>query len=95
MVPLNQLAFSRPDFSSWITVNDTSSGGGFIDIAYVNNQFFALHDLGYLVIVDIDGSHPPKIIWVAMSPRWSMRPPFLVESCGDLWRFTNTRLAMI
>ncbi|XP_073121911.1 F-box protein At2g17036-like [Henckelia pumila] len=68
--PLNQLAFSRPGFSSWITVNATSPGGGFRDIAYVNNH--------------IDGPHPPKIIWVAMSPWWSLSPPFLVESCGDL-----------
>lgn len=89
--PLNQLAYCRPGYSSWKSIKE-ASGGGFIDVACVRDQIFALNSMGLLLVIDIDiqtasnTSFQQRANHVASSlPQWDWDQLFLVESSGNLW----------
>ncbi|KAA8517262.1 hypothetical protein F0562_017555 [Nyssa sinensis] len=81
----NSLAFARPGYDSWVTV-ETSSPFVFRDVVLFEGQIFAICDAGTLVAVEIDGSGPPRAIQFAAPPTghcpWNQI--YLVESLGDL-----------
>lgn len=81
--PLRQLAFTRPGYASWITVEE-SFQYRIMDVAFFNDQIFALSATGTLLAVDIN-SQLPEIMHTAPPPHlWAREQVFLVESLGDL-----------
>ncbi|KAH6779609.1 hypothetical protein C2S52_010846 [Perilla frutescens var. hirtella] len=90
--PLKQLALCRPGYSSWRSIKEANHAG-FIDVACLKDQIFALRDMGTLVVVDIEslavvdvnGQRHPQHVALSLLPQWDWEQLFLVESCGDLW----------
>ncbi|XP_027123252.1 probable F-box protein At4g22060 [Coffea arabica] len=81
--PLRQLAFTKPGYASWITVEE-SFQYRIMDVACLNDQIFAISATGTLLVVDIN-SHLPVIEHIAAPPHeWARDQIFLVESFGEL-----------
>ncbi|PSS15736.1 F-box protein [Actinidia chinensis var. chinensis] len=82
--PYKDLAFSRPGYSSWVNVED-SSNYRFIDVVFFKGQIFALCDGGSLVVVDINAPGPLKVVCIASPPnQYAWEQLYLVESSGNL-----------
>uniref|UniRef100_A0A5B7A288 F-box domain-containing protein n=1 Tax=Davidia involucrata TaxID=16924 RepID=A0A5B7A288_DAVIN len=81
----NSLAFARPGYDSWATV-EISSPYVFRDVTLFEGQIFAICNAGTLVAVEIDGSGPHRAIHIASQPsdHWPWHKIYLVESLGDL-----------
>lgn len=81
--PLRQLAFTKPGYASWITVEE-SFQYRIMDVACFNDQIFAISATGTLLVVD-NNLQLPEIVHIAVPPqKWAREQVFLVESFGEL-----------
>ncbi|KAL6997663.1 hypothetical protein U1Q18_007789 [Sarracenia purpurea var. burkii] len=95
----NHLAFSRPGYNSWVTV-ETSFPCLFKDVTVFDGKIFAVCNSGNLVLVenvDVDDNGSPTARQIASPPNFAdgQEKLYLVESSGELLMLCRRRTRSI
>ncbi|KAM7503278.1 hypothetical protein LguiB_002182 [Lonicera macranthoides] len=82
-----RLAFARPGFCEWITLQDNENGG-FADVACYKDKIFGVRANGTLVMCETDNVLYPMVANFAPPPELinfnNVGRVYLIESAGDL-----------